>query len=67
MANAGSVIYRLQIDEIGKFRRSLRVIFRLPNLKLGHSDDAFNMFHVLFANRVVSSHFLRDEKLEKKM
>ena len=45
--------------------RFRRVWFWLQNLKLGHSDNVFHMF--LFANRIVSSHFLRDRKLEKKM
>ena len=31
----------------------------------GHSDNVFHMFHVPSANRVLSSHFLRDRKLEK--
>ena len=50
MANTESVISCLRIDEIEKIQRSLRVIFSLQNLKLGHSDDAFHMFNVLFAN-----------------
>ena len=35
------------------------------NLKSVHSDNVFYMIHVPFANCVVSSHFLRDRKLQK--
>ena len=67
MANTWSAISRLQIDVIEKTPTGFpRVWFRLQNLELGRSDNVFHMFHVPFANRVVSSHFLRDQKLEKK-
>ena len=53
-----------------KFEKSngcWKVWFRLQNLNLSHSNNVFYMFHVPFASRVVSSHFLWDRKLEKIM
>ena len=52
MANTWSAISQLQIDEIVKNPTGF--------------DNVIHIFHVPFADRVVSSHFLRDWKLETK-
>ena len=67
MANTWSAMCRLQMDEIEKVQWRSEEWFLLRNLKLRPSDNVFYMFHVPLANRVASSHFLRDRKLEKKM
>ena len=57
---------RLQIDRIENPTGFSTVRFRLQNLELRHSDDVFHVFQIPFANRIISSRFLRNRILEKK-
>ena len=64
MDNTGSAISRREIDEIEGIQQG----FQEYDFDLKISNCAtrmFHMYHVPFANRFASSHFLLDRKLEK--
>ena len=58
-------ISRFQIEKLQRGSEEYLFNFKIC-IKLGHSNNVFHMSHVPFANRIVSSHFSQDRKLEKK-